>query len=300
MPKCTTAALALVSEAEQPTLPRSKAGAPTQPETFVRRARRVKLGRLKRDYLALCTFGRGWTKGEEAIRINIKRRTLAGELEIRTQTLARILRDLAEAGVLSFRRSRYCTIIDLFCTPRPVGALSAPSEPDPVGALSAPSVGALSAPTILLEPSSEEEDGGSEPTAKQIAAIQHLRDHVDAAGRGMGEKMPATRGEASRTIRTLKAAQDALTSRNGSAVRAAHRNRLPNVVVPERAHYAMVQDFMKSGIVNGLSKQRAEQFQAYLRRERMPAELLPAGDAWSVYRPAGADDRNADAGNGAG
>ena len=171
----TARAPALAYDNPQPRLPGSEADAPRQPETFVRRARRVRLGshHLKTGYLALCTFGRGWVKEEDRIEIRMKRQTMAGELECRSQTLAVLLRDLQAAGVVEFCRSKYHTVVTLFCEPRPrvsaenaptgaghatpVGAESAPTDTEhatPVGAESAPtdtehatSVGAESAPT---------------------------------------------------------------------------------------------------------------------------------------------------------
>ena len=139
----TASAPALAYKNPQPRLPGSEADPPRQPETFVRRARRVRLGshHLKTGYLALCTFGRGWVKEEDRIEIRMKRQTMAGELECRPQTLATLLRDLQTAGVVEFCRSKYHTIITVFCEPRPrVSAESAPTE-NRVGAENAPTRG---------------------------------------------------------------------------------------------------------------------------------------------------------------
>ena len=144
----TARAPALAYENPQPRLPGSEADPPRQPETFVRRARRVRLGshHLKTGYLALCTFGRGWVKEEDRIEIRMKRQTMAGELECRPQTLAALLRDLQAAGVVEFCRAKYHTVVTLFCEPRPrVSAETAPTE--------AASSGPASAETAPTEPS---------------------------------------------------------------------------------------------------------------------------------------------------
>ena len=159
----TARAPALAYENPQPRLPGSEADPPRQPETFVRRARRVRLGshHLKTGYLALCTFGRGWVKEEDRIEIRMKRQTMAGELECRPQTLAALLRDLQAAGVVEFCRAKYHTVVTLFCEPRPrVSAETAPTEAassGPASAETAPteaaSGGPASAETAPTEPS---------------------------------------------------------------------------------------------------------------------------------------------------
>ena len=65
----TTPALAYTNP--QPRLPGSEASPPTQPETFIRRARRVQTGSctLKIWYLALCTFGRAWVRDTDRVTI---------------------------------------------------------------------------------------------------------------------------------------------------------------------------------------------------------------------------------------
>lgn len=103
----------------QPRLPHSEATPPEQPETFIRRARRVKLGshRLKTGFLSLCTFGRAWTRGTDVLEIGIKQRTLAGELECKRATLVELLRDLRATGHVQVLRKKYHSLIRIFLTP---------------------------------------------------------------------------------------------------------------------------------------------------------------------------------------
>jgi len=104
----------------QPRLPHSEATPPEQPETFIRRARRVKLGshRLKTGFLSLCTFGRAWTRGTEVLEIGIKQGTLAGELECKRATLVELLRDLRATGHVQVLRKKYHSLIRIFLTPQ--------------------------------------------------------------------------------------------------------------------------------------------------------------------------------------
>ena len=104
----------------QPRLPHSEAAPPEQPETFMRRARRVQLGshRLKLWYLALCTYGRAWTRGEEVLEIGIKQRTLAGELETGINVVSRTLAELRETGLVLVLRKKYHSTIRIFLTPQ--------------------------------------------------------------------------------------------------------------------------------------------------------------------------------------
>ena len=104
----------------QPRLPHSEAAPPEQPETFMRRARRVQLGshRLKLWYLALCTYGRARTRGEEVLEIGIKQRTLAGELETGINVVSRTLAELRETGLVLVLRKKYHSTIRIFLTPQ--------------------------------------------------------------------------------------------------------------------------------------------------------------------------------------
>lgn len=117
-PTATAPALAYTNP--QPRLPHSEAAPPEQPETFMRRARRVKLGshRLKLWYLALCTYGRAWTRGEDVLEIGIKQRTLAGELETRLNVVSRTLAELRATGLVQVLRRKYHSTIRIFLTPQ--------------------------------------------------------------------------------------------------------------------------------------------------------------------------------------
>ena len=114
----------------QPRLPGSEAAPPQQPETFMRRARRVQLGshRLKLWYLALCTFGRAWTRDDDVLELGIKQRTLAGELETRLNVVSRTLGELRETGLVQVFRRKYHSTIRIFLTPQ------GPSDTPQVGA----------------------------------------------------------------------------------------------------------------------------------------------------------------------
>ena len=119
----------------QPRLPHSEASPPEQPETFMRRARRVRVGsnRLKLWYLALCTFGRAWTRGEDVLEIGIKQRTLAGELETGLNVVSRTLTELRETGLIQVLRRKYHSTIRIFLTPQgqpdtPLPGVSGPSS----------------------------------------------------------------------------------------------------------------------------------------------------------------------------
>ncbi len=203
----TASAPALAYKNPQPRLPGSEADPPRQPETFVRRARRVRLGshHLKTGYLALCTFGRGWVKEEDRIEIRMKRQTMAGELECRPQTLATLLRDLQTAGVVEFCRSKYHTIITVFCEPRPrVSAESAPTE-NRVGAENAPPVGAKSAPTKVFCTSSQQQQQPDPPSNKQLRGIWSMGNELRAVDvHPFGSDEPQTRPEADETFRERK------------------------------------------------------------------------------------------------
>ncbi len=104
----------------QPRLPHSEASPPEQPETFMRRARRVRLGshRLKLWYLALCTFGRAWVRGDDVLEIGIKQRSLAGELETGLNRVSKVLAELRDTGLVHVSRSKYHSVIRIFLTPQ--------------------------------------------------------------------------------------------------------------------------------------------------------------------------------------
>ena len=259
-PLATARAPALAYDNPQPKLPGSEADPPRQPETFVRRARRVRLGshHLKTGYLALCTFGRGWVKEEDRIEIRMKRQTLAGELECRPQTLAALLRDLKAAGVVDFCRSKYHTIVTLFCEPRPrVSAESAPTGPgldpavsaenaptgpgldpavsaenaptgpglDPaVSAENAPLVGAESALTKGSHILSEQQQHPDPPTKKQLRGIRSMGDELRAADVDpFGSDKPLTRIQADETFRERK--QQVVKLRGGERSNNRHLRR---------------------------------------------------------------------------
>ena len=116
----SAAAPALAYANPQPRLPHSEASPPEQPDTFMRRARRVKLGshRLKLWYLSLCTFGRAWTRGEDVLEIGIKQRSLAGELETGLNRVSKVLAELRSTGLVEVSRSKYHSIIRIFLTPQ--------------------------------------------------------------------------------------------------------------------------------------------------------------------------------------
>ncbi|MCY4373546.1 MAG: hypothetical protein OXC31_07185 [Spirochaetaceae bacterium] len=104
----------------QPRLPHSEASPPEQPETFMLRARRVRLGshRLKLWYLALCTFGRAWVRGDDVLEIGIKQRSLAGELETGLNRVSKVLAELRDTGLVHVSRSKYHSVIRIFLTPQ--------------------------------------------------------------------------------------------------------------------------------------------------------------------------------------
>ncbi len=116
----SAAAPALAYANPQPRLPHSEASPPEQPETFMRRARRVKLGshRLKLWYLSLCTFGRAWARGEDVLEIGIKQRSLAGELETGLNRVSKVLAELRGTGLVDVSRSKYHSVIRIFLTPQ--------------------------------------------------------------------------------------------------------------------------------------------------------------------------------------
>ena len=117
----------------QPRLPGSEASPPQQPETFMRRARRGS-HRLKLWYLALCAYGRAWTRDGDMLEIGIKQKTLAGELETRLNVVSRTLRELRETGLVQVFRKKYHSTIRIFLTPQrqpdtPLPGVSKKGEP---------------------------------------------------------------------------------------------------------------------------------------------------------------------------
>ncbi len=196
----SSTAPALAYTNPQPRLPGAEASPPTQPETFIRRARRVQTGSctLKIWYLALCTFGRAWVRDTDRVTIRIKRQTLAGELECRLNTIRDRLADLRAAGLIETRRSRYHLEIIVFCEPQPEirdGAESAPSKPSQTGRKApllesqtgrkAPPQTGRKAPPPMSSGSfhqEEEEDQPLRPTKKQIETIHFLWTRVERTG----------------------------------------------------------------------------------------------------------------------
>ena len=214
----SSTAPALAYTNPQPRLPGSEASPPTQPETFIRRARRVQTGSctLKIWYLALCTFGRAWVRDTDRVTIRIKRQTLAGELECRLNTIRDRLADLRAAGLIETRRSRYHLEIIVFCEPQPEirdRAESGPSEPSQKGRKApllesqkgrkAPPQKGRKAPPPMSSGSfhqEEEEDQPLRPTKKQIEAIQFLWTRVERTG---DVPKPTTMAEAALLIEAL-------------------------------------------------------------------------------------------------
>ena len=101
----------------QPRLPGSEAAVQGETlERFAKRLRRVRLGshRLKMAALALAVYGQAWSKTLTAIRISIKRQTLADEWECRLATVDDCLRGLEALGMLQRKRGRGCIHLTLF------------------------------------------------------------------------------------------------------------------------------------------------------------------------------------------
>lgn len=214
----SSTAPALAYTNPQPRLPRAEASPPTQPETFIRRARRVQTGSctLKIWYLALCTFGRAWVRDTDRVKIRIKRQTLAGELECRLNTIRDRLADLRAAGLIETRRSRYHLEITVFCEPQPElleRAESAPSEPAQKGRKApllvesqtgrkAPPQTGRKAPSPMSSGSlhQEGEEQPLQPTKKQHEAIQFLWTRLERSG---AVPKPTTRARAALLIEEL-------------------------------------------------------------------------------------------------
>ena len=203
----------------QPRLPGAEASPPTQPETFIRRARRVQTGSctLKIWYLALCTFGRAWVRDTDRVMIRIKRQTLAGELECRLNTIRDRLADLRAAGLIETRRSRYHLEIVVYCEPQPEiireRAESAPSDESQkgrkapllesqTGRKAPPQTGRKAPPPMSLGSlhQEEEEDQLLRPTKKQIKTIRFLWTRVERTG---DVPQPSTMAEAALLIEEL-------------------------------------------------------------------------------------------------
>ena len=232
----SSTAPALAYTNPQPRLPSAEASPPTQPETFIRRARRVQTGSctLKIWYLALCTFGRAWVRDTDRVKIRIKRQTLAGELECRLNTIRDRLADLRAAGLIETRRSRYHLEITVFCEPQPElleraesapsesiqtgrkapllvesqaepelleRAESAPSESIQTGRKAPPQTGRKAPPPMSSGSlHQEEEDQPLQPTKKQHEAIQFLWTRLE---RPEAVPKPTTRARAALLIEEL-------------------------------------------------------------------------------------------------
>ena len=214
----SSTAPALAYTNPQPRLPSAEASPPTQPETFIRRARRVQTGSctLKIWYLALCTFGRAWVRDTDRVKIRIKRQTLAGELECRLNTIRDRLADLRAAGLIETRRSRYHLEITVFCEPQPElleRTESAPSESAQTGRKApllvesqtgrkAPPQTGRKAPPPMSSGSlhQEEEEQPLQPTKKQYEAIEFLWTRLE---RSEAVPKPTTRARAALLIEEL-------------------------------------------------------------------------------------------------
>ena len=235
----SSTAPALAYTNPQPRLPSAEASPPTQPETFIRRARRVQTGSctLKIWYLALCTFGRAWVRDTDRVKIRIKRQTLAGELECRLNTIRDRLADLRAAGLIETRRSRYHLEITVFCEPQPElleRAESAPSEPAQKGRKApllvesqtgrkAPPQTGRKAPPPMSSGSlhQEEEEQPLQPTKKQHEAIQFLWTRLERPG---AIPKPTTRARAALLIEELSGERQDRT-RNHSPRHTHRRNQ---------------------------------------------------------------------------
>ena len=203
----SSTAPALAYSNPQPRLPNAEASPPSQPETFIRRARRVQTGSctLKIWYLALCTFGRAWVRDTDRVTIRIKRQTLAGELECRVNTIRDRLADLRAAGLIETRRSRYHLEIVVFCEPQPQlrdRAESAPSESAQTGRKAPPQMGRKAPPPMSSGSFHQEgeEDQPLRPTKKQIETIHFLWTRVERTG---DVPKPTTMAEAALLIEAL-------------------------------------------------------------------------------------------------
>ena len=214
----SSTAPALAYSNPQPRLPNAEASPPSQPETFIRRARRVQTGSctLKIWYLALCTFGRAWVRDTDRVTIRIKRQTLAGELECRVNTIRDRLADLRAAGLIETRRSRYHLEIVVFCEPQPQlrdRAESAPSESaqtgrkaplleSQTGRKAPPQMGRKAPPPMSSGSFHQEgeEDQPLRPTKKQIETIHFLWTRVERTG---DVPKPTTMAEAALLIEAL-------------------------------------------------------------------------------------------------
>ena len=223
----SSTAPALAYTNPQPRLPSAEASPPTQPETFIRRARRVQTGSctLKIWYLALCTFGRAWVRDTDRVTIRIKRQTLAGELECRLNTIRDRLADLRAAGLIETRRSRYHLEITVFCEPQPElleRAESAPSEPaqkgrkapllveSQTGRKAPPQTGRKAPPPMSSGSLHQEEEDEQplQPTKKQREALRFLWARLERAG---DVPEPTTMAETALLIEALSGEQQERT-----------------------------------------------------------------------------------------
>ncbi len=166
----------------------------------MRRARRVKLGshRLKLWYLALCTFGRAWTRGEDVLEIGIKQRSLAGELETGLNRVSKVLAELRETGLVDVSRSKYHSVIRIFLTPQswsdtPETGVSGTAHSMPAGHRDTPKTGVTRSPDTpetgvpstpvsgvskdfrsVLNVQQQQHTGSREPTEKQLSGITSM------------------------------------------------------------------------------------------------------------------------------
>ena len=242
----SSTAPALAYSNPQPRLPNAEASPPSQPETFIRRARRVQTGSctLKIWYLALCTFGRAWVRDTDRVTIRIKRKTLAGELECRVNTIRDRLADLRAAGLIETRRSRYHLEIIVFCEPQPQlrdRAASAPSESaqtgrqaplleSQTGRKAPPQMGRKAPPPMSSGSFHQEgeEDRPLRPTKKQIETLHFLWTRVERTG---DVPKPTTMAEAALLIEALSGERQERTrsQRRQYESRSSQGHRAPGV-----------------------------------------------------------------------
>ena len=206
----------------QPRLPHSEAAPPEQPETFIRRAKRVRLGshRLKLWYLALCTYGRAWTRGEDVLEIGIKQRSLAGELETGLNRVSKVLAELRDTGLVHVSRSKYHSIIRIFLTPQcwpdtpetavtekaprlpdtPETAVTENSDTPETGVPSTPETGVTKVFRSVLDVQQQQHRAGTRwPTEKQLSGIASMASEL-----GIPAPEPEDRLSADMVFRELR------------------------------------------------------------------------------------------------
>ena len=232
----SAAAPALAYTNPQPRLPHSEASPPEQPETFVRRARRVRLGshRLKTGFLSLCTFGRAWTRREDVLEIGIKQGTLAGDLECKRNTLIELLRDLKATGYVQVLRRKYHSVIRIFLTPQQIrvapklGATEIRDAPK-LGAADAPKLGATKVFRSCTDVQQQQQHPGGthEATEKQLSGIASM-----AAELGIPKPEPQDRLAADVVFRELRQRVEAQRAERQAERKSARTKRRRHRIVP--------------------------------------------------------------------